>query len=108
MKLQNQIGTAILIVTLCGCEGSTEGDGYVFDGQTGKPLDSVLVKSFKKRKDNRELVKETYSDSSGYFHGTTGFGGCQPCPDLLITLSKNGYTTIEIVNPDNDTVYLER
>lgn len=45
-----------------------------------------------------------YADSSGYFHGTTGFGGCQPCPDLLIILSKEGYRAIELVNPDKDTV----
>jgi hypothetical protein len=93
---------------LVSCEGITEGDGYVFDARTKKPLDSVLVKSYRKNGWRKIFQSEMITDSTGYFFGTTGLTGCSgDCPDLVIEFVITGYSNREIINPNKDTVYLQ-
>ena len=92
---------AIIFIAVTGCEGYKCGDGLVIDKLTNQPLDSVLC-----------VVKsgtQTYlTDSTGKFNLCNKFGGCMPCKEIIIELSKQDYKTIQIVNPVNLTVYLEK
>jgi hypothetical protein len=99
-----------LLLVLTSCEGYTDGEGYVFDVKTNKPLEGVLVRSYARRggKSKYQTVEMT-TDSTGYFYGTTQLSKCIPdCPDLVVELIKDGYKTIEYTNPRKDTVYLEK
>jgi hypothetical protein len=109
LKITFVISTALLIA-LAGCEGDTSGSGYALDKTTHKPLAGVVAKSYAKRGSHLHYHQEMVTDSTGYFTGTTGTVGCGTggdCPDLMIELIKSGYTTVQIVNPDKDSVYME-
>lgn len=99
----------LLFLAACVSEGITSGDGYAFDAKTRQPLDSVLVKSYYRKKGGKQFKRQMVTDTTGYFHGSTGLVGCpgDECPDLIIELIKEGYVTREVINPYKDSVYLE-
>lgn len=59
----------LVIILLFGCEGVTDGYGYVFDARTNEPLDSVLVKSYHKNGKRKIYNSEMVTDSTGCFLG---------------------------------------
>ncbi len=96
-----------LIASSCDCV--TDGSGIVVDADTGLPLDSVIVKSYVNKVKDRFFQSQMVTDSSGEFIGSTGLtGGFLGCPDLVIELSKDGYISTTIKNPNNASVRLEK
>ena len=80
------------------------------DADSGLPLDSVSARSYIKKIDDDWFESEMFSDSTGLFYGATGITGASggKCPDLIITLSRSGYYSDTIVNPNGDTVRLKK
>jgi len=91
-------------ITSCDCW--TFGDGVVVDSITNLPLDSVSAKSFIEYVNDQPPVMEFITDSTGVFEGTTGNTG--KCRDLIIELSRKGYTTKIVVNPNYDTIRMTK
>jgi hypothetical protein len=97
----------LLSLTACVSENIIEGEGHVFDAKTKEPLDSVVIKFYIKDGEAKRFKSEMTTDSTGYFYGSTGLVACKKdCPDLLIVLTRQGYTPKEIVNPNKVSVYL--
>lgn len=97
---------SLLIFFLASCEGEVVGYGYVYDSFTKTPIDNVLVRYYTKKK-KRHFEKEMFTDADGYF-SIGSFEGCVPdCPDAVIELIKDGYRTVEVINPKGDTIYLQ-
>ena len=91
---------------LNSCDCWTSGNGVVIDKITNKPLDSVIAKSYIDNVKDDSYVCEMYSDTNGKFYGSTGNTGS--CQDLVIVLSKTGYKSATITNPQKDTIRLEK
>jgi hypothetical protein len=96
----------ILGIILCflsiRCDCWTDGNGVVIDSITNQPLDSVVAKSYIEKVTEEYYHMEMITDSTGKFNGTTGNTG--KCADIVIVLSKKGYTTTTVTNPKNDTI----
>ena len=97
------ITTLIFIISLSSCDCWNDGNGVIYDAQNNEPLDSVLVESYV---EESYLNGTMYTDTTGEFWGSTGNTG--RCKDLHIILSKPGYKTKTIINPNNLNVYLEK
>lgn len=98
-----------LLLLFSACEGYLNGNGMVYDGSTGLPLDSVWVQAFIKKVKPDYLEAEMYTDTTGTFLLTTGMVGCTPkCPDLILHFSKAGFVDQEQINPQDTKVYLEK
>ena len=111
------MNTHVLSVLICygislialGCDCVTVGNGIVVDADTGLPLDSVVVRSYIEAVNERSFQSRMVTDSTGEFNGDTGVtGGFFGCPDLVIELSKDGYVSATIRNPNKATVELEK
>jgi len=87
---------------LYACEGIVHGSGYVFDEITRQPLDGVQI-------ENSRNEETSLTDSTGHFNAEVFVGcGCNPdCGGIIISLSKEGYQTLEIKNPMGDTLFLK-
>lgn len=99
-----------LTLTISSCDCITEGNGVILDSDTNNPLDSVAVKFYINKAKSDFYESEMLTDSTGAFYGSTGLtgGGINSCPDLVIEISKTGYLTEQITNPNNDTIYMTR
>ena len=98
--------TIFLLFLLTGCDCWNCGNGIVVDSVTLKPVEGVTAKSFVRKVSDKSLYTEMVTDSTGKFEGTTGNTGF--CQDLIIELSKTGYKTTTIRNPNEITVRLEK
>ena len=103
MKQKKIVITLIFITTLLSCDCWTDGNGIVYDAQSNKPLDSVLVESYVEK---NYLNTAMYTSTTGEFWGSTDNIG--RCKDLHIVLTKPGYKTKTVINPYNLNVYLEK
>lgn len=92
--------------TACNCEKF--GDGVVLDSVTKRPLSGVTVKSYVE-KEVPSYVSEMTTDSTGIFNGSTGKtkGGFSGCKDLMLEFEKDGYTNLQVYNPQSNEVYLK-
>jgi hypothetical protein len=104
-KIKLLLISVFSLLALMGCDCWTNGEGIVIDFNTNLALDSVTVKSFVEDLDN-EPRREMITDSSGQYFATTGNTGF--CRDLVVEFSKNGYKTLMIRNPNNDTIKLSK
>ena len=87
-KLRVTIILFIIYSFLTSCEGLVRGSGIVISSVDKSPIENVHIKW---------KSTETYTDSLGYFE-IGEFVGCPfGCPDLMLTLTKNGYK-MKIVN----------
>jgi hypothetical protein len=99
----------VMFLAIVSCDCVTDGNGIVVDAHTGLPLDSVIVKSYVNRVNDRFFQSQMVTDSTGEFSGSTGLtGGFFGCPDLVIELSKGGYVSTKIKNPNNASVRLTK
>lgn len=98
--------TVYLLFLLTGCDCWNCGNGIVVDSITLKPVKGVTAKSFGRKVSDKSYYVEMVTDSTGKFEGTTGNTGF--CHDLIIELSKTGYKTTTIRNPNDITVRLEK
>jgi hypothetical protein len=85
-------------------------EGVVADGQTHKPLDSVLITTVDPAK-QKTYTRASYTDSRGayrFFHITGGLFGC---PELVLYFNKPGYRQVQwhdAAGVRADTVFMER
>ncbi len=85
---------------LLSCEGTNVAKGSVVEDSTNEVLDSVLCKVI-------ETGEVTYTDSQGEYYLNGPFGSCvRDCPDMTVEYSKEGFLTIEKVNPGKETIHL--
>lgn len=103
-KNKSIFGLIYFCFILVSCDCWTEGSGIVIDSITKIPLDSVVAKSYIKEVADKRYRSEMLTDSTGKFDGSTGNTG--RCVDLVIELTKSGYYTRTITNPENDTIQL--
>lgn len=102
--MKTLIGFSILLLfclAFSGCEGKRCGNGIVIDKSSKKPLDSVYCEV---TTGNQTL----YTDSSGKFNLCNPFGGCMPCKNITVRFAKDGYKTVEVENPVDAVVALEK
>lgn len=97
------------IIALCffaGCECWADYPAYVKDKETNEPISDAKIDS--------SHDGDGLTDSSGFFEaGYSNVGGVGGCPDLSITISKEGYKTHFIQNAnhvrgDTAIIYLEK
>lgn len=101
----------ILCLLFSSCEGIKEGTGIVLDDSTSLPLEGVLAVSYVKEVKDNNMKSSITTDSTGMFNGSTGLVGLIGNVDklnLFIVLSKDSFMSQTIVNPDRDTVRLQR
>ena len=109
--MKRNLAFIFTLLLFSGCEGIVASEGTVYDARTGKPLDSVVVKSFVVDGSKRTFAREMVTDSTGRFEASTGLTSCFPdCPDLLVEFSREDYVTLELTNPDllDAMIYLSR
>lgn len=94
----------LLMVSLLvvSCEGYRSAHGTVRDKDTKQLLDSVVC--FCVSSDMQVIT-----DTTGYFSVHNPMGGCMPdCRDIIVRFSKNNYKTLQLVNPTDTIIYLEK
>jgi hypothetical protein len=99
----------LIAMALTSCEGYRHVRGVVLDGKTKLPLDSVLCQAVNPHQMQEGPFSSAYTDRRGAFEVTGPFGGCMSeCPDITVRLSKQGYKTLQLLNPADTTFYLVR
>ncbi len=98
----------LILLSICSCENILESSGFIYDASTDKPLDSVIVKTYVIDGSKRQYHSEMLTDSTGLYTAASRLVGCVPeCPDLAVEFIKDGYGTLELVNPNRgEKVYL--
>ena len=93
---------AILVLALAGCEGYRCGNGKVMDKATNQLLDSVFCEAVTSN-------QSMYTDSTGSFNVCNKISGCVPkCKDIVVRLSRQGYKTVTLENPEDVIIYMEK
>lgn len=94
----------ILSAFFASCDCMQIVSGTVIDGDTKKPLDSVLV-----YKENKNYDK-SYTDTSGKFKIESISGGLFGCPGMTVVIERAGYEkqTMKIGCGDFETITLNR
>lgn len=82
---------------LACCEGYRCGEAQVVDKVTKEPIDSVFCQVL-------AGYGTAYTDSFGLFNICNPFGGCMPCKAIKIRFTKSGYDTLDVKNPDYQSV----
>lgn len=91
-----------VLFLLASCEGYRMAHGTVMDSVTKQPLDSVYCFCF-------TADRGMYTDTTGYYEASNYMGSCVPrCRDIVIRFSKAGYKNLELVNPTDTLVYMEK
>lgn len=100
--------TLLFCMSVCfysSCECWADYPLYVKDKETNEPIKDARVKC------SRDC--DGYTDNIGFYRaGYANEGGVGGCPDLSITISKEGYKTYfvdkAVIDKDTTTIYLER
>ncbi|MDH5597644.1 MAG: hypothetical protein OEY34_00885 [Cyclobacteriaceae bacterium] len=104
--MKNLLFFCLFGLSITGCDCWKGAHGIVMDNHTKKPLDSVLVKSYINTIDLSNFTYEMETDSTGEYFGTTGNTGI--CKDLVMVFSKEAYQEYKIINPQSDTIWMEK
>jgi hypothetical protein len=92
----------LLSVILMACEGMKNANGVVLEYPSKIPIEGVLCTVI-------ETGEVTFTDTKGNYVAEGPFGSCMfNCKDMTIQFSKNGYSTIRILNPENPIIYLKK
>ncbi|MBS1772208.1 MAG: hypothetical protein JST82_05065 [Bacteroidetes bacterium] len=96
---------SLFLMSCANCDKYTR--NYVLDKSTHKPIPMVEVLSVAAVKGNQYEQKYHYTDSAGWFETTYSMSGMGKCPSLKITLTKTGYQTLRVVEPQiGDTLFM--
>lgn len=101
-KILHFIFLVTVAMLMVACEGNRIARGYILDRNSFRPLDSVQCKVL-------ETGKSVFTDSTGYYDIGGPFGDCVfECKDMTVEYSKTGYLKRTILNPGQDSLYLEK
>ncbi len=90
--------TSALLLT--SCEGYRTAEGVIRDNDTKMPIDSAHVRVV-------SADMEMWTDSTGTFTVQNNMGGCiGKCKDITVELSKLGYQSLILNNPDSGDFFL--
>lgn len=93
----------LLVLGLCSCEGYRCVTGHVKDKETGAPLDSVAITLLTRDNDVE------YADSVGWFDVCNHMSGCiSDCKDITVQISRLGYRSVILTNPEDSVFLLDR
>jgi hypothetical protein len=89
MQTRMTVFTLVLALAVAGCDGFTHLQGKVTD-MNGQPIQGAIVqmKTVSGGRDDKSTTKADGSFSVGFTHAPFNV-------DLLLTVSKEGYTTVE-------------
>ena len=100
---------SLISVTSCMRDYFRRGNGTVLDADTEKPIDSVMVESFLVSNNGSALYEQIYCDSAGNFETFIGpFPYLSSDVDLIVLLSKDGYTNLVLKNPRDSKILLKK
>jgi len=97
------------IFLMVGCDCAYDSQGFIFDSTSNQPIVNATVISLQVSKNNEQEESRDYTDTNGYFSAGYTSNGHSDCPDLKVRVEKDGYETLEFINPQPiDTFYLVR
>jgi len=100
---------SLISLTSCKRDYFRRGSGTVLDADTEKPIDSVMVESFLVSNNGSSLFEQIYCDSVGNFETFIGpFPYLSSDVDLIVLLSKDGYTNLVLKNPRDSKILLKK
>ena len=99
----------ILLVSFNSCGDCVQhGNGVILDHDTRQPIDQVTISKYKRFGDVYRHSYKFHSTRDGKFDVSYSSGGLFGCPDLHLYLVKDNYQIKEVINPNNDTILLEK
>jgi len=100
---------SLISVTSCMRDYFRRGSGTILDAETEKPIDSVMVESFLVSDNGSSLFEQIYCNSTGNFETFIGpFPYLSSDVDLIVLLSKAGYTNLVLKNPIETKILLKK
>lgn len=92
---------SILFLFLFSCNCHHEGNGYVYDRVTGKPIENARIEVHSGVPGKDTLSPAVYTDRNGYYEYSHDF-----CKEL-ISIYKKDYISFTHSSPQGDTSYLD-